>query len=177
MEKWIDCIEQYRGRIVTLLIGKARLDDGSIAEREVVRHAGGVAVVPVLDDSVLLVRQFRIAIGDEILELPAGRIEAGEDPEACAIRELEEETGYVATQTVHVASYYSSAGFTDERMHVFLAFQLHKTRPKLEREERIEVTEVPIRELEAKLSRREFQDSKTIIGLRELLVHIQQHEG
>jgi ADP-ribose pyrophosphatase len=169
VERWIHSREQYKGRIVTLSIGEVQLDDGSTAFREVVRHSGSVAVVPVIDDKVILLRQFRIAIGREILELPAGRLEANELPEACARRELEEETGYRAGRIVPATSYYSSVGFTDERIHVFFAFELRMVGGRLDPDERVELTELSLDEIEARLARREFEDSKTIIGLRDLL--------
>jgi len=160
------------GRIISLWVGDVQLDDGSTASREVVRHPGGVAIVPVLDDSVILIRQFRISIGREILELPAGRLEKNENPEDCARRELEEEIGYHAGKIVPAVSYYSSVGFTDEKMHIFLAFQLQRVGENLESDERIQRIDVPIAEIRSKLANNEFEDSKTIIGLRELLAYI-----
>ena len=177
METWIRSEEKYKGRIVSLWTGEACLDDGTIVEREVVKHPGGVAVVPLLNDSVILIRQYRIAIDREILELPAGRLENDECPESCAHRELEEELGYRARQMVRVALYYSSVGFTNEKMHIFLAFQLQRTKPKPEPDERIQKVVVPIAEVESKLANQEFEDSKTIIGLRELLAYLEKHPG
>lgn len=172
METWLRCKQVYEGRIVSLWVGDVRLDDGSTASREVVRHIGGVAIVPVLDDSVILIRQFRISIGREILELPAGRLEKNESPEDCARRELEEEIGYLAGKIVPAVSYYSSVGFTDEKMYIFLAFQLQRVGESLESDERIQRIEVPIAEVKSRLANNEFEDSKTIIGLRELLAYI-----
>ena len=172
METWVRREQRYEGKIISLWVGKARLDDGMVVDREMVNHPGGVAIVPVFGDSVILIRQFRIAVGREILELPAGRLEEGEDPESSARRELEEEIGYRAGQMVRAASYYSSAGFTDERMHLFLAFQLQRTTAKPEPDERIQQVWLPIAELERMLASAEFEDSKTIIGLRELLAYL-----
>ena len=175
METWIRRERKYKGKIVSLWVGEACLDDGSAVEREVIEHTGGVAIVPVLNDSVILIRQFRIAIGREILELPAGRLEKDESPESCARRELEEEIGYRAGEMVLAASYYSSVGFTDERMSIFLAFQLLRTEERPESDERIQKVSIPIREIAGKLAEKEFEDSKTIIGLRELLVFLEEH--
>ena len=172
METWVRREQRYEGKIISLWVGKARLDDGAVVDREMVSHPGGVAIIPVLDDSVILIRQFRIAVGREILELPAGRLEEGEDPESSARRELEEEIGYRAGQMVPAASYYSSAGFTDERMHLFLAFQLQRTEERPEPDERIQQVRLPIAEIERMLAGAEFEDSKTIIGLRELLAYL-----
>jgi ADP-ribose pyrophosphatase len=177
MEKWIRSKRVYKGKIVSLRVGEASLDDGSIVSREVVEHPGGVAVVPVINQSVILVRQFRIAIGREILELPAGRLEDKESPEHCAHREIEEEIGYRAGQMFLLASYYSSVGFTDEKMYVFLAFQLRETEQKPESDERIQKVKIPIKEIESMLAKNEFEDSKTIISLRELLAYLKNHSG
>lgn len=102
METWSRCEQEYKGKIISLWVGEVQLDDGSTASREIIRHTGGVAVVPVFNDSVILVRQFRISIGRELLELPAGRLEANESPEVCARRELEEETGFREIGRAHV---------------------------------------------------------------------------
>lgn len=172
METWVRCEQEYKGRIISLWVGDVQLDDGSTASREVIRHTGGVAIVPVFNDSVILIRQFRISIGREVLELPAGRLEENETPEACARRELEEEIGYRAGEMVPAASYYSSVGFTDEKMYMFLAFQLQRVGEHLESDERVQRIDVPIAEIKSKLANNEFEDSKTIIGLRELLSYI-----
>ena len=175
METWIRQEERYRGRVVSLWVGEVRLDDGSAATREVLRHPGGVGIVPVVGDSVVLISQFRIAIGREILELPAGKREAGEDPEACARRELEEEVGYRAGRMVRAATYYSSVGFVDEQMHVFLAFDLEKTSQRPDRDERIRPVVLSPEEVRRGLEDQRFEDSKTIIGLRELLAYVERH--
>ncbi len=172
MEKWIEREEKHKGKIFSLLSGKAQLDNGEFVTRDIVHHNGGVAIVPVIGDSVILISQFRISIEREILELPAGRLEENEMPEACARRELEEEVGYRAGKMSLAASYYSSVGFTDEKMHIFLAFQLQKVTAHLEPDERIRVMYIPIAELDGKLKNNEFEDSKAIIGLRALLAHL-----
>lgn len=174
MENWINRKKQYAGKIFSLLVGEVRLDDGNIAGREIIEHSGGVAIVPVLNDSVILIRQFRISIEREIIELPAGRLEDGESPEICASRELEEELGYQAGEIILATSYFSSVGFTNERMYIFLAFDLKEVEKKLEWDERIEIIKVPMSEIENKLSSNEFEDSKTIIGLRELMAYLKK---
>lgn len=176
-ETWIDGKPKYKykGRVFSVRAGKVSLDDSTIAQREVVEHPGGVSIVPIIDDSVILIRQFRISIEREILELPAGRLEDKEAPESCAHRELKEEIGYRAAQMVRLASYYSSAGFTNERMYIFLAFQLQKTEQNPEWDERIQKVRIPIAQIESKLAAKEFEDAKTIVGLRELLAYLQKH--
>jgi ADP-ribose pyrophosphatase len=174
MEKWIAKEEIHRGKIFSLWGGTVTLDNGDRRVREVVRHPGGVAIVPVVDHSVILIRQFRIAIGRELIELPAGLLEKDEEPARCAERELEEEIGYRASELIPVASYFSSVGFADERMHIFLALRLEKTKLNLEADERIQQVILPIEIIEEKLSARVFEDAKTIIGLRELLAHLER---
>ena len=94
MERWVESQKVHEGPVFSVWSGRAALDDGSIVPRDVVRHGRSVAVVPVLQRAVILVRQFRIAIERDIIEIPAGRIQEGEQPESAARRELEEETGY-----------------------------------------------------------------------------------
>jgi 8-oxo-dGTP pyrophosphatase MutT (NUDIX family) len=171
VERWIRCEEKYRGSILSLWVGEVQLENGEVYSREVTRHNGGVAIVPVIDDSVILVQQFRIAVERDMLELPAGKLEKGELPEICAHRELEEEIGYRAGNMVLATSYYSSVGFTDEKMHIFLGFQLRKVAQNLDSDERIQIVHIPIAEIGERLARNEFEDAKTIIGLRELLAY------
>ncbi len=174
MEIWIHSEEKYKGKIISLWVGQARLEDGTIVDREILKHSGSVAIVPVFNDSLILVRQYRITIGRELLELPAGRLSDKESPETCAHRELEEETGYRAGRMVRVASYYSSVGFLDEKIDIFLAFRLRRTEQKPDPDERIQVVKVPIGDIERKLLNNEFEDSKTIIGLREMLAYLEK---
>ena len=173
MEKWIHKEEKYKGKIFSLLSGEVQLDNGELVIRDIIHHKGGVAIVPIWDNSVVLINQFRISIEREILELPAGRLEGNDTPEACARRELEEEIGFRAGQLFLATSYYSSVGFTDERMHIFFAFQLEKVAIRLEPDERVKAIYIPIIDVRKKLENNEFEDSKTIIGLRALLAHPQ----
>jgi ADP-ribose pyrophosphatase len=171
MEKWITKEEIYEGKIFSLWGGRVALDNGDTAIREYVRHAGGVAIVPVIDNHVILIRQFRIAIERELIELPAGRLEPNEDPADCARRELEEEIGYRAAELIPLASYFSSVGFTDERMHIFLALEPEKATSKLEADERIHEVILSVESIQEKLDSQSFEDAKTIIGLREFLAY------
>lgn len=170
METWVTNETIYEGPIVRLRTGQARLDDGRLVHREVVDHGGGVGIVPILDDAVILVKQFRIATGEHIVEIPAGRLELGEDPAHRARCELEEEVGYRAGRMVHVGSCYCSPGFTNQIDHIYLAFDLVQTQQRLEHDESIELVTVPLVDLAARLAAREFNDMKTVIGLREALL-------
>lgn len=176
METWIAKEEIYKGKIFSLWGGNVSLDNGETAVREYIRHAGGVAIVPVVDNSVILIRQFRIAIERELIELPAGRLEPDEDPATCARRELEEEIGYRAGELVLLATYFSSVGYTDERMHIFLALEPEKAKLKLEADERIRQVIMPVELIQEKLTTQVFEDAKTIIGLRELLAYRERNQ-
>jgi len=167
MEKWVKSDILYKGKVVSLRVGEVSLDDGSRVKREVIEHSEGVAIVPVLGESILFVEQFRIAIARNLIEIPAGQVEPGESPEECAIRELEEEIGYKAESIVERAAYYSSVGYTNEKVYVFIARGLKKTKPMPEHDEKITIKKIPIKEVEEMLMQSKFEDSKTIIGLRE----------
>jgi len=172
METWVSKQKRFEGQIFSVSVGEARLDDGTLVSREMVAHHGGVAVVPVLGDAVILIRQFRIAININILEIPAGRLKGDEDPAVRARIELEEEVGYRAGQLELAHTYFSSAGFTNERMRIFLAFDLEQTTQKLEFDERIEIVHIPINDIAGMLAAGEIEDAKTIIGLRALLARL-----
>ena len=171
MEKWKSKKTIHEGPIITLYAGEVELDDGNLAYREVITHSGGVVVVPVLGDEVILIRQFRIALEKDILELPAGRLEPDESPLNCGLREMEEEIGYRADKMVLATQYYSSVGFANEKAYVFLAFDLYKTEQNLEEDERIYIEKYPIADIKKMLQKNEIEDAKTIIGLRELLAY------
>ena len=175
MEKWITKEEIHKGKIFSLMGGKVSLDSEDRAVREYIRHPGGVAIVPVVDNNVILIQQFRIAIERDLIELPAGLLEPDEEPIQCAARELEEELGYRARDLILLASYFSSVGFADERMHIYLALNPEKTQLKLDPEERIREVILPIDMIDEKLTAQEFEDAKTIIGLRELLAYLERN--
>jgi len=170
METWVACETKFQGNIIEVRAGTARLEDGYIAPREVVLQGGGVCVAALADGEALLVRQYRIAVGRMLLELPAGRLEPGEEPISRAAAELEEETGYRAGRLEHVASFYCSPGVLSERIHVYAGFDLERTAQRLDHDERVEAVRMPLDEVERGLAEGRFEDAKTIIGLRELLV-------
>ncbi len=177
MEQWIRREPIYSGRVISLEAGEVALDNGETAPREIVLHCGGVGVAPLVDGQVILVKQYRIAVERDVIELPAGKLEPGDTPETRAAQELEEETGYRPGRLVQVASCYCSPGFTNELDHIYLAFDCVKTKQNLEYDERIELVHIPLDEIESRLQRREFIDAKTIIGLRELLAYLARVDG
>ncbi len=142
------------------------IDGGAIKRTEIVRHPGSVVVLPLLEnDQICLIRNVRLTVGAKLIELPAGTLEPGEDPQACAERELIEETGYRPGSMTHLVDFYPAPGLTDERMHLFLASNLTPGPPAREPEEQIENLIVTRQQAFAYLRSGEIVDAKTMIGL------------
>ncbi len=156
----------FEGKIFSVERGRFRHDDGGEVTREKVHHDGAVGIVAYDDEHIHLVRQPREAIDrSDVLEIPAGRLDVeGEEPLATAQRELAEEIGLAADSWQHATTYFSSSGFTDEEVHVFLATGLRRVdQPETEEEERIELVRWPLAELDAAIDA--TVDAKTLIGL------------
>jgi ADP-ribose diphosphatase len=155
----------WQGRIGTVRVDTFRYDDGEQAEREVIAHPGAVAVVAHDGERVFLVRQPREAVGaPDLLELPAGKLDAeGEGPLETAKRELAEEIGKGANTWRHLTSFYTSPGFVDEECHVYLATDLFDQTADADEDERIEIVEFPLAELDAVIER--CHDAKSLVGL------------
>lgn len=169
METWEKSDILFDGRIIRLRVGSVLLDNGQQAYREVVEHPGGACVLPFTGDTFILVRQFRIAHQEYVLEAPAGKLEPGESPEECARKELREETGYREGRLVSLGSVYPSVGFCNEVIHLFLALDLTEVGRALEPEERIEPVLLPVSEVREKLADDTFKDGKTAIILQRAL--------
>ncbi len=172
MEIWKHSRVLYEGTIIKLRVGEVELDNGALAHREVVEHPGGVCVVPYTGKGVVLVRQYRIALKQYLLEAPAGKLEGEEAPEHRAACELEEETGYRAGRIVPVGTYFSTVGFCTERMHLFLALDLEAGEQRLEEEERIELVEMSMDEVRSGLKAHVFEDAKTVVVLQALVDYL-----
>jgi len=156
----------FSGRIFRVVKVLQQLPDGSSMAREVVRHPGAVVVLPLVDDHrICLVRNFRPAVGQTLLELPAGTLEPGEDPLETARRELAEETGYRAEHIEHLLSFFMSPGILDERMHVYLATGLAPGAQSLETGEQLEPLLLPLPEALAMARDGRIQDAKTLTAL------------
>jgi ADP-ribose pyrophosphatase len=156
----------YKGKVVTLNLETVTLPNGATVELEVVRHPGAAAIVPMKDEhTVVLIRQFRLAAGGFIYEIPAGKLRPGEDPRLCAERELEEEIGYRAGRIEQLETFFTAPGFTDEIMHLFLATGLVKTTQKLDHDEVLDVVEMPLEQALAHIRDGTIRDAKTIVGL------------
>jgi ADP-ribose pyrophosphatase len=155
----------FAGRLISVRVDQVQLPSG-IAAREVVSHPGAVGIVPLLPDGrVVMIRQYRHAVGEVLWELPAGTLQPGEDPEACARRELIEEVGYRAGEMRLLFSTYLSPGYADEVMHVFLATDLVAGASALEEDERIEPVAMPLAEAVAKVRAGEVRNATAICGL------------
>ena len=161
----------YSGRIVNLDLDTVRFPDDSIGQLEMLRHPGAAAVVPFLDPPggadprVVLIRQFRHAADGYIWEVPAGRLDGGDPPEACAERELEEETGMRARRLERLTTIYTTPGFTDERIHLFLADGLEPGAEHREADEFMELHTLRWSQVLEMIERGEIVDGKTLVSL------------
>lgn len=156
----------HDGRLFRVEILQVTDNTGRVFEREVVRHPGAVLVVPVLDhERVVLICNERIAVDKPLWELPAGKLESGEAPKAAAVRELAEETGYTAEHFRPMGRFYTSPGFADEQMHVFVAEQLRPGNQQLDAGEQIQVHVVTVDEALAMIDDNRIEDGKTIAAL------------
>lgn len=161
----------YTGRVVSLDVDTVRFPNGTIGELEMIRHSGASAVIPLLDDpqspdpEVLLIRQYRYAAEERLFEIPAGRLDPSETPEACALRELREETGYSAEKAELLTTIFTTPGFTDERIHLFMATGLTQEEASLEPDEIIDLHHMPLSYAIGLIRSGEIKDAKTIAAL------------
>lgn len=155
----------YEGRILTLRVDDVETADGHRSAREVVEHGGAVGVVCVQEGDIVLVRQFRYATGEELLEIPAGKLDPGEDPAACAGRELVEEVNLRPRALEHLATYYTTPGFTNERFHLYLAEDPVVEEGETDAGEVLRIERRPLASLEELLHSGEVRDAKTLLGL------------
>jgi ADP-ribose pyrophosphatase len=159
----------YAGRVLDVDVDTVRFPNGSVGELEMIRHSGASAVVPVLSDDedpeVLLIRQFRHAAGGPIWEVPAGRLDPGESPDACAHRELIEEAGYQAGRLDRLTTIYTTPGFTDERIHLFVARDLSPMPHDREPDEFIETHRFTLSRALDMVRTGEIVDGKTTVSL------------
>ena len=161
----------YEGKVINVDRDTVRFPNGSTGELEMVRHPGASAVVPFLTDphgddpQILLIKQYRYAADDFIYEIPAGKLDGGEDPEVCARRELQEETGCTAAHLEHLYTFYTTPGFTDERIHAFMATGLTRGDAKHETDEFMSVETVTLSQALELIKSGELKDAKTALAI------------
>lgn len=174
VEETIQSRTVFEGRLLRVAVEQVRLPDGTTAEREVVRHPGAAGVLPLFtvepgEDapaaSVLLIRQYRHAAARPLWEIPAGTLEPGEDARACAVRELEEEAGLRAGELRPLGTVHTSPGFTDERIHLFLAVDPGPGEKRPEPEETIRSEVMPLSRALAMVEEGSVEDAKTVTAL------------
>lgn len=162
---------EYTGRVINLDIDKVRFPNGKVGELEMIRHSGASAVIPFLGDpagedpTILLIRQYRYAADGFIYEIPAGRLEPGEPPEECAVRELREETGCTAAKMEHLYTMYTTPGFTDERIHLFVATGLERGDSSLEQDEFVEAVPTAMSAALRLIKDGTINDAKTALSI------------
>ncbi|MEZ4215082.1 MAG: NUDIX hydrolase [Myxococcota bacterium] len=161
-----DILETWRGAWLRVDKERVALPNGRTVVLDIVKHPGAACVVPFTsDDEILLIRQYRHAAGGEILEVPAGKLDPGEDPARCAVRELEEEAGVRAGRVEHLSSIWPSPGFTDEVIHLFAAFDLAPARQDLQEDEVIELLPTPLGRALELVFAGELADAKSALAI------------
>ena len=169
-EPWIETTVEskveFQGRIVTLRVDRVRLPNGRFSTREIAEHSDSICVVPVDETgNILMVRQYRKPLESELLEVPAGGIEAGESPEDTVVRELQEEIGFIARDIKHLSSFWLAPGWCTEYMHAYLARELEPSRLPADDDESITVVPVPLDMVLPMIESGEIQDAKSIASL------------
>ncbi|WP_018249989.1 NUDIX hydrolase [Orenia marismortui] len=173
-EKTVNSKKIYKGKIVNLRLDEVELPNGNFSRREIVEHNGAVAIVPYYKNKVIMVEQFRKATEEILLEIPAGKVEKGEDLVESAKRELEEEIGYQPANLKWLCKAYTSPGFTNETIDIYLATKLVKTEQNTDEDEFINIREFDISTVGEMMAKGEFRDAKTIIGLQYLLADLKE---
>lgn len=167
MELKEKCISQeiiYKGKIINVRLDTVLLPNGRTATREVVHHPGAVGIIACLGEHILMVRQYRYALAKETLEIPAGKIDPGEKPEKCAVRELREETGYEGNMQF-LGVFHTSPGFADEIIYLYLATNLKWSPLKADEDEFLGVIKVPWAEAVRMVTTNQIQDAKSVLGI------------
>lgn|SRR5690606_3750512 len=158
----------YEGKVVQLQVDDVLLPNGKEAKRELIKHPGAVAIIPITKDKkIVMVEQYRKPLEKSIIEIPAGKLEKGESPEITAVRELEEETGYTTKKLTKVTSFYTSPGFADEIMYIYVSDELEKLDfpPALDEDEFVEIHELTLAEAKQYIQEQRIHDAKTIYAI------------
>ncbi len=165
-ETCLDSKELYNGKVIRVTLDTARLENGTTALREVVHHHGGACILAVTDtEEIYMVRQYRYAFGEELWELPAGKLEFGEDPFEAAKRELTEECGVTAEEYRPLGVLYPTVGYDDEKIYMWVGTKLHQLEQHLDEDEFLDVHKVPFAKAYGMVMDNTIRDSKTIAGI------------
>ncbi len=165
-EKTIESKVAYNGKILTVCSDKVELENGAEAYRDVIRHSGGVCVVPITDNNeVLMVRQFRYPFAEVLLEIPAGKLNEGEDHYVCGRRELEEETGCTCSEYRYLGCLYPTPAYCSEITHMYLARGLSSGKQHLDDDEFLEIEKIPLDKAVQMVLNNEIPDAKTQLAL------------
>ncbi len=176
VEKQLSSEQKFDGRVVKLFVDKAELENGKIVTREVIKHPGGVGVVALDDDeNVLFVRQFRYPHGRVLLEIPAGKLEFGEDPEQCGLRELKEETGCTCDSFVSLGKLLPTPAYDSEIIYIYLARGLHGGEQHLDEGEFLEVEKIPLKKAAEMIMNNEIDDAKTQLAILKTISLLKDH--
>lgn len=154
----------HKGKVISYFEDDVTLPNGAASKREYVKHPGGAAVLAIKDGYVILVNQFRYALNEELLEIPAGKLEAGEDPTQAAYRELKEETGLKAKSLKFLGKMYPSVGYTNEIIYLYAANDYEESKQSLDEEEFVDIVKISTEEFERLINTNEIKDAKTIIA-------------
>ncbi len=175
-EKTVSSEEIFRGSLLTLKVDQVAMPDGTLARRELVEHPGGVGVVALTEDKeVILVKQYRKPLEKVTLEIPAGKLDPGEDHRDCGIRELEEETGLCAKNFTYLGCIYPSPGFVDEVTHLYFAWDLYPGTANPDPDEYLDIIKMPIGDLAEKIMNNEISDAKTVTGVLKVLYQLKNN--
>lgn len=165
-EKTIKSEKIFDGKIIKVKVDTVELPNGSTSTREIVEHPGAICVIPITETKeVIMVRQFRKPIEAVCLEVPAGKLDEGEDPYQCCIRELEEETGYKAKNVQSLGSIYTTPGFSNEILHIYLATELYEGKLQPDEDEFVETETIPLEKLVDMVMNGEIKDAKSIVAI------------
>lgn len=165
-EKTIASTSIYEGQVIKVKVDDVLLPNGNTSKREIVEHQGAVAVLPLTPDGKMVaVRQFRKPLEQSIVEIPAGKLERGENPLDCAMRELKEETGFKAGKYEHISSFYTSPGFANEILHLYLATDLTEGELQLDEDEFVELMYLTLEEAKQLHADGQICDAKTVLAL------------
>lgn len=165
-EKTLSSEQKFDGKVVKLFVDSVELENGKTATREVIKHPGGVCVLPLdEDENILMVRQFRYPTGKVLLEIPAGKLELGEDHRECGLRELREETGCTCDEFTYLGNLIPTPAYDNEVIHMYLARGLHSGEQKLDEDEFLEVEKIPLKKAAEMVMNNEIADAKTQLAI------------